>query len=71
MAELTLGLVDYFIFHNEKRPHQALCNRIPDEVYATGIGGGASIADHFSGQESSVPETTGQRRAAAIEEMDA
>lgn len=71
VAELTLGLMEYFVFYNGERPHQALGNRTPDGVYAVGIGGGASIADHFSGQEPSVPEITGQRRPAAIEEMDA
>lgn len=72
VAELTLGLAQYFAFYNGERPHQALAGRTPAEVYATGAGGGARIVDHFrdAGLQPSV-EPTGQRRAAASEAVDA
>lgn len=71
IAELMLGLTEYFTFYNGERPHQALDNRTPDEVYAAGVGGGARIVNHFdrAGTPSS-SVTTGQRRAAAIEATD-
>jgi len=47
VAELMVGLTEYFAFYNSERPHQALDYRIPDEVHASGVGGGASIPDHF------------------------
>jgi len=47
MAELTLGLSDYFAFYNGERPHQALGQQTPNEVYCLGIGGGAMIVDKF------------------------
>ena len=55
MPELLLGLTEYFAFYNGERPHQSLGNRTPDEVYRTGEGGGASIADHFGGPPGSSP----------------
>jgi len=64
MSELMLGLTEYFAFYNGERPHQSLGNRTPNEVYRTGEGGGASIADHFG-------EDLGQRQSAAIEETSA
>jgi putative transposase len=64
VAELTLGLAEYFVFYNAERPHQSLGNRTPNTVYANGSGGGASIPDRFGA-------TTGQRCSAAIEVMDA
>lgn len=71
IAELTLGLTEYFAFYNDERPHQALGYRTPDHVYAAEVGGGASIPDYFSKRESPTLATTGQRRSAATEEMDA
>ncbi len=71
LAALTLGLTEYFVFYNGERPHQALGYRAPDEVYAAGVGGGASIPDHFSERGQLALATTGQRRSAAIEEVDA
>jgi putative transposase len=50
VAELTLGLVEYFAFYNGERPHQDW-ETAPDEVYADGIGGGARIANHFDATE--------------------
>ncbi|WP_325949115.1 IS3 family transposase [Pseudomonas putida] len=71
VAELTLGLTEYFAFYNGERPHQALDYRVPDEVYAAGVGGGASIPDHFNERGQPTLATTGQRHSAAIEEVDA
>ncbi|MGH9439356.1 MAG: IS3 family transposase, partial [Terriglobia bacterium] len=71
IAELTLGLTEYFAFYNGERPHQALGYRTPNQVYVTKVGGGAQIPDHFSERGTSMLTTTGQRRSAAIEELDA
>ena len=81
MAELTVGLSQYFAFYNSERPHQGLGNKKPDNVYATRKGGGASIPDYFSDARVESPvslrstgdstqEQTGQRCSAAMEEMD-
>lgn len=71
VAELTLGLVEYFTFYNSERPHQGLGNRTPDEVYAAGIGGGARIVNYFGqGGSPSSQVKSGQRRSAAVEAMD-
>lgn len=64
IAELTIGLTEYFAFYNAERPHQSLGNRTPNAVYADATGGGASIPDRFGA-------TTGQRCSAAMEAMDA
>jgi putative transposase len=71
VAELTLGLAEYFAFYNDERPHQSLGNRTPNAVYADGNGGGASIPDHFGDARDSFLAHTGQRCSAAIEAMDA
>ena len=71
VADLTLGLTEYFIFYNGERPHQSLGNRTPDAIYVAGVGGGASIPDHFSERGTSTLASTGQRRSAAIEAVDA
>lgn len=67
MAELTVGLAQYFAFYNAERPHQALGYEPPDRVYSAGIGGGAMIVDKFgdADQEQEEVSNTGQRRAAA------
>ncbi len=65
VAELTIGLTQYFAFYNGERAHQALGNRTPNAVYADATGGGASIPDRFGSA------TTGQRCCAASEAMDA
>ena len=81
MAELTLGLTEYFAFYNNERPHQSLGYQTPAAVYRTGQGGGASIPDHFKDRRGDSPvslcsmgespqEKTGQRCSAAIEELD-
>jgi putative transposase len=67
MAELTVGLAQYFAFYNAERPHQALGYETPNHVHRVGVGGGALIVDKFSsaGQEQEQEGRTGQRRAAA------
>lgn len=82
MAELMIGLAQYFSFYNEERPHQSLDYQTPQDVYASGKGGGAVIVDKFGGarEESPAPlrcagdssrAQPGQRCSAACEEMDA
>ena len=51
MAELTVGLAQYFAYYNVERPHQSLGYRTPDEVYTSGVGGGAVIVDKFGARE--------------------
>jgi len=72
MAELTVGLAQYFAFYNAERPHQALGYETPDYVYRAGVGGGALIVDKFGNdkREQEKGGSTGQRRAAAEVEMD-
>jgi putative transposase len=73
MAELTVGLAQYFAFYNGKRPHQSLAYKIPDHVSRNSTGGGATIVDRF-GDESDMPQEkskTGQRRADDEVEMGA
>jgi putative transposase len=50
LGELLLGLTKYFAFYNGERPHQGLGKRMPDEVYASAVGGGAMIVDKYGGQ---------------------
>ena len=63
MDELQVGLTQYFAFYNGERMHQSRDNQTPDEVYASGSGGGALIVDKYPRAE----EKPGQRRAAARE----
>jgi len=49
MGELMLGLTAYMVFYNEERTHQSLGYGTPNDVYRTGIGGGAMIVDKFGG----------------------
>jgi putative transposase len=72
MAELTIGLAQYFAFYNAERPHQALGYETPNHVHCVGVGGGALIVDKFGnvGQELEQDGSTGQRRAAAEMETD-
>ncbi len=67
MAELTLGLAQYFAFYNAERPHQVLAYETPNRVYSEGVGGGALIVDKFGDEDQKQKKTsgTGQRRAAA------
>lgn len=48
VSELLLGLTEYFVFYNGERKHQSLGYDIPDEVYRTGVGGGAGIVNKYS-----------------------
>ena len=71
MAELTVGLAQYFAFYNAQRPHQALGYQTPSHVYSAGVGGGALIVDRF-GDDDDKPQdkrNTGQRRPADEVEM--
>jgi len=72
MAELTVGLAQYFAFYNAERPHQALGYETPDHVYRAGVGGGALIVDKFGDADLEQEKigSTGQRRAAAEVETD-
>ena len=51
MGELLLGLSKYFVEYNGDRPHQALGNKTPDEVYQSASGGGAMIVDKYGAKE--------------------
>ena len=51
MAELMVGLAQYFAFYNEERPHQSLGYQTPASVYRSGIGGGALIIDKYGSAE--------------------
>lgn len=51
MAELMVGLAQYFAFYNEERPHQSLGYQTPASVYRSGIGGGALIVDKYGSTE--------------------
>jgi putative transposase len=51
MAELMVGLAQYFAFYNEERPHQSLGYRTPASVYRSGVGGGALIIDKYGSTE--------------------
>jgi putative transposase len=70
VAELTLGLVEYFAFYNGERPHQGLKPHSRRGL-CRWYYGGARIANHFDrdGNPSS-PVASGQRRSAAVEAMD-
>jgi putative transposase len=65
VPELLAGLTAYFIFYNNERPHQALSYCVPDNVYLTGVNGGATVADKFSTKKALLGVETGQRCAAA------
>lgn len=70
MGELMVGMAAYMSFFNAERPHQSLDYKTPEQVYRTGIGGGAIILDKYgSGTEAKAASTPkpGQRRTAACE----
>jgi putative transposase len=56
MAELMVGLAQYFAFYNAERPHQSLSYRTPDAVYRSGNGGGALIVDKYGDKEEQTAE---------------
>jgi putative transposase len=64
-----LGLTEYFIFYNGERHHQSLGYQTPNEVYRTGVGGGASIVDYFSKKKAEKAIQMGQRQSAVTELM--
>lgn len=65
MFELRVGLTAYFTFYNEKRKHQSLDYQTPNQVYETGIGGGAMIADYYGKPKpTNLTQETGQRCSA-------
>lgn len=72
MADLMVGLAQYFAFYNAQRPHQSLGYQTPDTVYKAGVGGGALIVDRFGDDDAQSLEesSTGQRRAAEEVETD-
>jgi putative transposase len=76
LAELLLGLTEYFVFYNTERMHQSLDYSTPDTVYRTASGGGASIVDKFAERKKTRSEKAikaetepGQRRAAVGERL--
>ncbi len=71
MAELTVGLAQYFALYNAECPHKALGYQTPSHVYSTGVGGGALIVDRFGDDDETQQEksSTGQCRAADEEGM--
>jgi putative transposase len=50
VGELMIGLSEYFALYNAERPHQALQNKTPDEVYKSATGGGALIVQKYKGK---------------------
>ena len=72
MGELTLGLMAYFMFYNDERPHQALAKETPETVYRTRQGGGALIVDKY-GPAATLPGESAEpvkRCSAASEAQD-
>jgi putative transposase len=67
MAELTVGLTEYFSFYNGERPHQSLANKPPDQVYQVAQGGDTKIVDKFNEKDSRArtKAESGPRRAVA------
>jgi putative transposase len=55
MAELMVGLAQYFAFYNGERPHQSLGYRTPASVYRSGDGGGALIVDRYGSAAPEMP----------------
>lgn len=49
MDKLMIGLTAYMRVFNIERPHQSLGYQTPDQVYRTGIGGGAIIVYKVGG----------------------
>ena len=69
VPELLVGLTEYFEFYNGHRPHQSLGYATPDQVYRSGLGGGAYIVDKYPKPGQKTGEgSLGQRQSAATEE---
>lgn len=58
MAELMVGLAQYFAFYNGERPHQSLGYQTPASVYRLGVGGGAMIVDKYNAKKEEAMATT-------------
>jgi putative transposase len=69
VGELLLGLSDYFVSYNSKRPHQALKNKTPDVVYVSGCGGGALIIDKY-GEKAENKKTNNPSATPALDLLD-
>lgn len=65
MADLLIGLAEYFVLYNTERPHQSLNYRTPDQVYQTASGGGAKIVDKYIKAEKASIEKN-QNRGSAV-----
>ena len=66
VGELMIGLTEYFVFYNARRPHQSLGNKTPDVVYRTAIGGGAMILDKYPRAGKDVKSETETQQAPII-----
>lgn len=58
MAELMVGLAQYFAFYNGERAHQSLGYQTPASVYRLGVGGGAMIVDKYNEKKEDAVATT-------------
>ena len=69
VPELLVGLTEYFGLYNSHRPHQSLGYATPDQVYRSGLDGGACIVDKYPKPGQKTGEgSLGQRQSAATEE---
>ena len=66
MADLLLGLTEYFVFYNTERSHQSLGYDTPDQVYCMASGGGAMIVDKCSETEKTHPGKETKNRGSAV-----
>ena len=71
VGELTIGLIEYFVFYNGERPHQSLGQLTPDLVYQAAIGGGAMIMDKYPRAEKEEKSKTATSATALILEVPA
>ena len=59
--------MEYFVFYNTERTHQSLGYDTSDQVYRTGSGGGARIADKFSATTKTLVEIETKNRGSAVQ----
>jgi putative transposase len=71
VGELMLGLSEYFALYNTDRPHQALQNKTPDEVYKTATGGGALIVQKYKTKRENKQGEKITERAPAVDNSPA
>lgn len=70
MGELLTGLIAYFDFYNNERPHQSLSNLTPNQVYKTGENGGAIVVDKFQNNRSDTdPNKRSPQHSATVAEV--